>query len=399
MKRLWIKRSVFILVVGFIGALFVLYVGFSGSYQASPVFRQTINPIGNYIEGEVLGASCRKSGVIEFLYYSDPPKKELKNNKFGMYIYAEEMRFFDLAEELVNSNGGDWGYVLIPYNVKDRDFRKWDRVFKALREKHLIPIIQLYDVDVAHYKQQTLEAASFLNRFVWPVRDRYVSVYNEPNDAKFWKGKVDPEEYAEVLNFTITAFKKESPEFFMMNGAFNSSAPTATGYMDAETYMYLMNRHVPGIFERLDGWASHPYPQPNFSGSPLATGRWSIRAYEKELEFLRKNFGIKKDLPVFITETGWAHAEGERYNYSFLPVNKVAEYMQIAYEQVWLKDDRVMAVTPFTIWYEPPFDHFAWINREGEPYAHFHAIKAMEKVAGNPAKLEVGRTTSFGCGN
>ena len=397
MKINWWKSSlttVFVLAVVVAG----VYVFAYNPTPEKPVFRQSLSRFYEDLSGKVLGARCRTTGVIEYLYYKEPSEEEFRNNKFGLYIYAEERRFFDLAEELVNSNGGKWGYVLIPYNVKDRDLRKWERVFITLRSKKLIPIIQLYDVDVEHYEAQTTGAVGFLNRFVWPIKNRYISVYNEPNDARFWKGEVNPEKYAEVLDFTITAFRNENPNFFMINGAFNVSAPTSLPtYIDSFVYMRRMDEAVPGIFERLDGWASHSYPQPNFSGPPLATGRWSIRAYENELNYLKNELNVEKELPVFITETGWAHAEGERYNYSFLPASKVAEYTQTAYEEVWLKDNRVWAVTPFTIWYNPPFDHFSWINRDGEPYEHFEAVKSMEKVEGNPAKLEVGRVTSFGC--
>jgi len=64
-----------------------------------------------------------------------------QNNKVGIYLYAEVEEFTTLADELVNKNGGDWGYVLIPYNVKDTDENRWNKVFSRLREKHLIPII------------------------------------------------------------------------------------------------------------------------------------------------------------------------------------------------------------------------------------------------------------------
>lgn len=327
---------------------------------------------------------CNQVEEFEFYTYtgSDPLWEE--NNKFGIYIYAEEDEFFDRAEELVNTGKGDWGYVLIPFNVKDTAFEKWNGVFRKLREKHLIPVIQLWDVDTDNYKEQTVKAAEFLNRFVWPIRYRYVSVYNEPNDKNFWYGRVDPEGYAEILNFTIDTFKQENADFFMLNGAFNVSAPTDSNHLDSLEYMRRMEIAVPGVFSKLDGWASHPYPQPNFSGSPYNEGRWSIKAYETELSFLEVVLKVEKELPVFITETGWAHAEGVNYNPSYLPVETVAEYTKKAFEDVWLKDDRVRAVMPFTIKYEPPFDHFSWLNGDNVPYKHFDTIRDMKKISGKP---------------
>ena len=200
-----------------------------------------------------------------------------QNNKFGLYIYSTE-NFIKKADELVNSNGGDWGYVLIPYNVKDYDESKWMRVFNLLNSKHLIPIIQLWDVSPDSYEKETKKAVEFLDSFPWPVKNKYISIYNEPNDARFWKDNLDPRGYAKILDFTIDEFKKKSKEFFMLNGAFNSTAPTSEGYMEEREFMREMNASVPGVFGKLDGWASHPYPQPGFVGLPTDTGRGSIRA-------------------------------------------------------------------------------------------------------------------------
>jgi hypothetical protein len=338
---------------------------------------------------------CASADLVEYFYYTKP--KNSKNNKFGLYIYAEQKEFMELAQNLVNSNGGDWGYVLIPYNVKDYDYDKWKGVFDRLYSKHLIPIIQLWDINPDDYKGQTSDAAEFLDRFAWPVKQRYISVYNEPNDAKFWDGEVDAAGYARVLDYTIATFKKQNSGFLIFNGALNTSAPTDYSHMDAFNYMYLMNEEVPGIFEKLDGWASHSYPQPNFSGRPKDFGRWSIRAYENELDFLKETLNVEKDLPVFITETGWAHAEGEYYNESYLSVDEISDYFEYAYEEVWLPDERVMAVTPFTIWYEPPFDHFSWVNSDNVPYEHYNVIKSMKKVSGTPSHLVVGQIEIAGC--
>lgn len=331
---------------------------------------------------------CTHVSSIEYMSYPKESSLFKPNNKFGLYIYAEEERFFKLAEDLVNSNGGDWGYVLIPYNIKDRDYGKWKKVFKESNERHLIPIIQLWDVDPSDYKSKTREAADFLNSFLWPVKERYVSVYNEPNDGRFWNGTADPINYADVLEYTINTFKSMNPDFFMLNGALNSSAPNGYGYIEALYFLYQMNQRSPGIFDKLDGWASHSYPQPNFAGSPYNTGMWSIKSYESELYYLKNTIGLKKDLPVFITETGWAHAQGKSYNGIYINASAAAQNYKIAYEEIWLKDDRVRAVTPFTIIYNAPYDHFSWINEDGVPYEQYEAVKGIKKIKGSPSILE-----------
>lgn len=331
--------------------------------------------------------ACDITNSVDYFYYKEPQEK-MRNNKFGLYIYAEQKEFLELAQKLVNSNGGDWGYVLIPYNITDRDYDKWRRVFDALLNKHLIPILQLWTVSPLDYKENIRASAEFLDRFAWPIKQRYISVHNEMNDARFWGGVINPIEYAQTLNEVIDDFKDVNSAYFILNGAFNISAATDINHLDAFTYMKRMNEELPGIFEKLDGWASHPYPQPNFTGDPGDIGRWSIRAYENELAFLKESLGVRKYLPVFITETGWAHAEGANYNAGYLPVDIVAEYFKQAFEDVWLKDDRIMAVIPFTVWYAPPYDHFAWVNKDGVAYKHYEVIKELPKITGTPESLE-----------
>lgn len=342
-------------------------------------------------------SACSNAQNIEYVTYSHNNPNWKENNKFGLYIYAENKDFFEIAQRLVNSNGGDWGYVMIPYSVQDYDIDKWGRVFDQLINKHLIPVIQLWNLDINDYKNETKKAAEFLNRFIWPTKFRYISVYNEPNDDKFWFGKADPAQYAKVLDYTIETFKNINPDFYILNGGLNISLPTDNNGVEAFEFMKKMNEKTPGIFEKLDGWASHPYPQPNFSGNPSDKGRWSIRAYEDELGYLKNTLGVKKVLLVYITETGWAHAEGLNYNGSYLPVSTVAEHFKKAYEEVWLKDDRVRAVMPFTIRYDAPFDHFSWVNKDKVPYLHYDVVKKMEKVEGKPPALVTGSVKLQNC--
>ncbi len=337
------------------------------------------------------GNLCKYDDQLKYQNYSQYGPTWEPNNKFGIYVYAENSDYFELAQKLVNSHGGEWGYVLIPYNVKDRDKSKWGRVFDQLHAKKLIPVLQLWDLDYDHYEEQTRDAAEFLSKFIWPIRYRYVAVYNEPNSANFWYGRIAPDEYAKILDFTIQTFKEKNPDFYMINAGFNTSAANDKENMDAFDYMKEMDKAVPGIFEKLDGWASHSYPQPNFSANPHNTGRWSISAYDTELTFLKKILNVDKDLPVFITETGWAHAEGTVYEHSFLPVDTVAEYYKQAYEDIWLKDNRVRAVMPFTIWYTEPYDHFSWVTEDKVPYKHYNEVKSLKKVKGHPPTLKSSR--------
>ena len=107
-----------------------------------------------------------------------------------------------------------------------------------------------------------------------------------------------------------------------------------------------------------------------------------------QLNYLKSDLGVKKDLPVFITETGWAHKENVGVDKNFLSEEVVAEYYKYSFEQIWLKDPKVRAVMPFTIKYNSPFDHFSWIKEDYKStYKQFDVIKSLSKIAGAPPKL------------
>jgi hypothetical protein len=321
-------------------------------------------------------------GIEEVNKYVSVP-----NNKVGLYVYPEE-GLITKSAEIINTNGGDWGYVLIPYNIQDSDDEKWYKIFRGLSQLHLIPIVQLWNIDIdKDINEQIAGSTAFLDKLPWPTETRIVSVYNEVNDPAFWYGKANPEQYAEILNKTIIMFNAFDERYFILNGAFNASARSGNGYIDEQEFLYRMNLAVPGIFKKLDGWASHPYPQPAFKGSPKDKGRDSIRAYEWELDLLELYYGVT-DIPVFITETGWPHAEGVQYNDDYLSEKKVAQYLETAFEDVWFLDDRIIAVTPFTIIYEPPYDHFSFIKKDGSEYKTSQALRKLPKTSGKPLLSE-----------
>lgn len=312
------------------------------------------------------------------------------NNKFGIHIISPVPDELSRAATLVNSSGGVWGYVTFIIQANDRNENKWQEFFRELRRNHLIPIVRIASKPTGDFWQRPEEVeakkwAQFLDSLNWPIKNRYIIIYNEPNHGKEWGDLTDPGSYAEALNSTIDALKNKSPDFFVLNGGFDQSTPDeAPQFFDEEKFLEEMQRSVPGIFEKLDGWASHSYPNPNFAGSPQDSGKKSIRGFSWELETLKK-LGVKKDLPVFITETGWKHSEGLNPDPTLPDSGKVGENFKVAFEQVW-NDQRVLAVTPFILNYpNPPFDHFAFLDpqyravsnltkKRGEPFQHLSKV-------------------------
>lgn len=309
---------------------------------------------------------------------SDPTK--VQNNRFGIHIlFPEEV---ELASEMVNSTGGDWGYVTIPISSKDRDLEKWQKFMDDAKQFHLIPIVRIATYPVADYWVKPtvfdpLDWANFLNSLDWPTKNRYIVVYNETNRAQEWENDLNPEDYAKNLSWTIEALKNVNTDFFVINGGFDAAAPNNHVLMDEFTYMQRMENAIPGIFKKIDGWSSHSYPNPNFSGSPNATHNMSVISYRHELEFLKNNFGVG-NLPVFITETGWQHET--------LPKDFVANNYQIAFTQIWT-DKNLIAVTPFLLSAgEGPFKRFSFLGEGNKPFDQYEKIKNVPKIGGMPEK-------------
>lgn len=305
------------------------------------------------------------------------------NNKFGIHIISPTPTEASLAASLVNSAGGDWGYVTLVIEERDRDVNKWQQFFNILKEKHLIPIARMAThsqegVWVTPTATAALSWAEFLNQLTWPTKNRYVLIYNEPNHGSEWGGNVDPAQYATMLSLTIDALKSRSQDFFVLNAGFDASAPgQLPNFGDEVWFLQKMNEAVPGIFNKLDGWSSHSYPNPNFVGLPTDGGRGTVKTYQWELEFLQ-SLGLAKTLPVFITETGWRH----RSDPTFLEV--VSGYYQEAFTRVW-NDQNIVAVTPFLLNYlEPPFNNFSFLGAKGQAYPVYTAVQNLPKPSGQP---------------
>lgn len=293
------------------------------------------------------------------------------NNKFGIHMISPTIDESSPAATLVNSSGGNWGYITILIESKSRDHNKWQAFFDDLRRKHLIPIIRLATEPEKDYWKRPYEGeeiawADFLDSLNWPTKNRYVVIYNEPNQGQEWGGTVDPKSYARVLDKTITALKNKNPDFFVLNAGFDASAPQKTPkYMDEEVFLTQMEEEVPGVLNRLDGWSSHSYPNPGFVGSPYGAGRTSVRTWIWE-SLLLQRFNVTKILPIFITETGWKHAEGKDYDKSLPAADKIGDYYETAFTTAW-NSNRIVAVSPFLLNYQDyPFDHFSFKKITGD---------------------------------
>lgn len=333
----------------------------------------------------------------------------VSNNKFGIHIISPTVDEASPAADLVNSSGGDWGYVTFLLESKDRDVNRIQQFFDYLRKRHLIPLVRLatQPQDGGFWKRpyegEEVAWADFLDSLRWPVKNRYVIIYNEPNHALEWGKTVDPKDYAKTLNKTIDALKKKNEDFFVLNAGFDASTPhEPPNYYDQLEFMQEMEEEVPGIFQKLDGWVSHSYPNPGFAGSPEDSGRGTVRTFLWELEQLKK-LGVTKTLPVFITETGWKHSDGQNINPRLPSPENVAQYYEKSFNGAW-NNGTIVAVTPFLLNYQdPPFDHFSFkknaktLSRESSEkdfHLPYYILQSMPKVRGKPVQDFVAKIIS-----
>lgn len=314
------------------------------------------------------------------------------NNIFGIHLTQPHREDLINAAKLVNGNGGDWGYVTLVIQEDDRQKEKWQEIFNQLRELHLIPIIRIATKPEGGkwQKPSIIDAdgwASFLASLNWVVKNRYVILFNEPNHGAEWGGTVDPKEYAQLALEFAKKLKEKSADFFVMMAGLDASAPHRPPIFWDE-YLFLkevfQTISVNDFEKYFDGWASHSYPNPNFSASPYRPSRGSLYTYQWEKQVI-KSFGIEKSLPVFITETGWKRS-------SFLSEQTIASYFQIAFLNIWQNDPQVWAVTPFILNYQSePFLDFSWQKfQSNDFYSYYYTVQSLPKIKGEPPRLELG---------
>lgn len=268
------------------------------------------------------------------------------NNKYGIHIL--ETAEVEKAAELVNSNGGQWGYVTIPIRANERDLKKWTKFMEDCQKLKIIPILRIASFPVeppngepSHWmapnEYDLVDFANFLDQLPWPTKNHYIIIYNEPNHDSEWGGFVNPPEYARVLDRAIDIFHKRNADFFIISAGLDSSVS------NEYDYLWQMNTAWPGIFSRIDGFAIHVYTNFGF-----------------EENYLCKNFFVC-NLKVFITEAS-----------GFFPV-----------------DENVVAITPFVLNAQAgPFLRFSFLDQSNNWKPFVQEALNMPKIAGQPQLSE-----------
>src|SRR3989344_223329 len=201
--------------------------------------------------------------IVHAIY--DP--RTVPNNKYGIHI-ADTSDVADTAQ-LINSKGGEWGYVTLVIQQNDRDLGKWQKIFDQMRRLHIIPIVRIATYaegnSWAKPNVETIESwVNFLDALTWTIENRYIVLYNEPNHAKEWGNTIDPEGYADIFVRFARSLKAKSDDFFILSAGLDVSAATTYDSLDAAQFLSRMTQAQPDFLALMDGWTSHSYPNPAF---------------------------------------------------------------------------------------------------------------------------------------
>jgi hypothetical protein len=299
---------------------------------------------------------------------------------------------------------GPGGYAVQLVRSDDLKPESWQKMIDLLDREGQIPIIRLAtfkdeqnqwwtaptpDPDGRGYKSEADRYRRFFDAITWPSDTVLVTVANEPNRPDEWGGAPNPAAYARFLRDVAEALGRvTSVKVLVLNGALDAYAPSAsfgrTFAIDSELFMEGMKTEVPDIFDRLDGWASHAYPlgpfgehpgrqvfkiddvRPNASPRrqpPPGIVNRGVNGYGWELWKLQQ-LGVKRELPVYVTESGWRHSSSQvpdSRDKDFATVDdaRFAELVELAFDGPssapaegwipWNADPRVKAVALFAL--------------------------------------------------
>jgi len=331
-------------------------------------------------------------------------------NRFGIGLVGPgDTTDWDLAADLT----GAGGHVLLIFPGITRDTSgpdpAWVTAIDAVYDRQLIPVVRMappwgdravrnQSDDAGHRSYLALAAA--YRRVVdgLPRRDGlplWIEVHNEPNLCDEWTcragegpnggatidGATIAAEYAAFLRDAADALHAiGDPRVRVMNaglapGGVTSCSCGGDGFTPGATSMDFLGQMAaaaPGVFDRLDGFASHAYPAQGEGWGffvPFDQAGPGLAIFAHELEV------VGRSLPVFVTETGWSTDGGSR--------EEIAGWTVRAYRELWLTDPRLAAIMPFML-RDPAWDRFGWAAPDGSHYPVYDAVRELrcQTIAG-----------------
>lgn len=301
------------------------------------------------------------------------PKPALAQSVHKLGVHLLETNELAAAKQLVTTDQSvdEWHFVTIPYTLDDVEHpQEWQQFFDTAKALRIIPIVRLATQfeDGSWQIPSRKEVTTLINSLeslAWPTDEKHIIIFNEVNHAPEWGGRLDPAEYARTLRFAADWAHSENAGFIVLPAAMDLAAPNGKTTTEAFTYLAAMLAEEPGIFNYVDAWNSHSYPNPAFSSSPQKLGQNSLRGYQNELAFLGGY--LDQNLDVYITETGWVDNPQTTHN--------LTEYYKYAIQHIW-SDERIKAVTPFVLKGDPgPFSRFSFLTGDDQPTHQYRSLQ------------------------
>lgn len=320
------------------------------------------------------------------------------SNRYGMgYVSEGNAADHDLTAKLAGPGG--WVTVIFADIKPGRTQAdaSWKQSITDAYARDLIPIIRMappwgdrkvrnmgesptsYKALAQVYKNVIADLPKRAN---WPL---YVQIHNEPNLCYEWacdSGSLSAQqmagEYAALMRDAADALHSlGDPRVRVLNGAL---APGGVNSCDcatqngspgtlATTFLGYMASAVPGVFDKIDAFASHSYPAKGEGWGffcPYGEAAPGLTYFEKELQAIGK-----PAMKVLITETGWT-VQHEGYSWSR---QQVADYTLSALKGVWLTHPNILGFTPFIL-RDAAWDKFAWVQTSGTPYPVYDQVRA-----------------------
>ena len=128
------------------------------------------------------------------------------------------------------------GSVTVVLRSDDKNKQIWQEFLDKAAENNVMPIIRLATkVEGAGWKRPTkkdiVEHARFLSGLDWKRDELTLVMFNEPNHAAEWGGRVSPEDYAQVLAFAADWFHTEKKSYSVLPAGLDAAAPDSQSTM------------------------------------------------------------------------------------------------------------------------------------------------------------------------
>ncbi len=334
------------------------------------------------------------------------------DNRFGIGLVSPgNTTQLDLTADLTGP-GGHIKMIFVGLRpAMDGPTAEWVDVVRQAYARDLVPVVRFgpdwgdrrvrnQSDDGSDGLAYTALAASYANvvrglplREGWPF---YVEVHNEPNLCYEWqcdRGRFESDritseriaqEYASMLRDVADALAAlGDPRVRVVNAGLapggvrwcecnGTSDGAYEGGNTSREFLAQMAAAVPGVFDRIDAFASHSYPAEGEGWGffvPYESAGPGLRYFETELGTIGR-----EELPVLMTETGWPTTHGGT---TYATREQQATWMRQAYEGVWLTHPRIRAVMPFILQDAGSWDAFAWVAGDGTPYPVYGEIRAL----------------------